>query len=118
MKNRDVPEQFSVKNAIYNGRGEEAWGTVGSAPDGGEGRLYFIIRSFVMSQIAGALFLIIVYFLGAVNFVQAIIIGIFQFVASLVLSRLFDVQIGKVIGKSLNLLNKYKKAKKLILKYF
>ena len=81
-------------------------------------RLYFIIRSWVMSEIGGGLFLASVMILGSVNFIQSLVISIIILVVYLVISRFFDLIIDKVVVKALNFLNKRNKVKGFILKYF
>jgi len=80
--------------------------------------LYFIVRSYIMGCIGGVLFPLIVFFLGKINWIQSIIIGTFVYIASLAISRAFDDQISLATEKVLKYLNKYKKVKKFILKYF
>ena len=81
-------------------------------------RLYFIIKSWVMSEIGGRLFLASVMILGSVNFIQSLVIGMIIFVGSLIISRFFDSVIDKVVVKTLNFLNKRNRVKGFILKYF
>jgi len=81
-------------------------------------KLYFIIRSWIMSQISAIIFLIIVWRLVTINFIQSIFIGIFIFISSLVISSLFESEINKGTKNILKYLNKHSKLKKFILKYF
>jgi len=81
-------------------------------------KLYFIIRSWIMSQISAIIFLIIVWRLVTINFVQSIFTGIFIFISALVISRLFESEINKGTKKILKYLNKHPKLKKFILNYF
>ncbi|TAL47146.1 hypothetical protein EPN87_03710 [archaeon] len=81
-------------------------------------RLYFIIRSFVMSQIGGDLYLAGVLILGTVNFIQALVLGTVTFIASLAISRFGDPIVNKIVEKILHYLDKRAKIKRLILKYF
>jgi len=83
-----------------------------------ENRLYFIIRSVILSSIAGGMFLATIWYLRTINFVQSIVIGTFAFTASLVISRLFDSQIEKLVRRILRFLNRHEKLKKVVLKYF
>jgi len=83
-----------------------------------ENKLYFIIRSWIMSQISAIIFLIIVWYLVTINFIQSIFIGIFIFTSSLLISRFFESEINKGTKKILKRLNKHPKLKKFILKYF
>jgi ABC-type transport system involved in cytochrome bd biosynthesis fused ATPase/permease subunit len=83
-----------------------------------EERLYFIVRSYIMGCISGIIFPAIVFVLGKINWIETIIIGTFVYIISLVISRVFDNQINIVTEKVLKYLNKYKKIKNFILKYF
>jgi len=83
-----------------------------------ENKLYFIIRSSIMSLVSAIIFLIIVWYLVTINFLQSIFIGIFVFLSALTISRLFESEINKRIKKILKRLNKRPKLKKFILKYF
>jgi len=83
-----------------------------------EERLYFIVRSYIMGCVGGVLFPLIVFFIGRINWIQTVIIGGFVYIASLAISRAFDNQINTVTEKVLKYLNKYKKIKNFILKYF
>lgn len=104
---RKIPEQFSVAKEAEAGRRNED-----------EGRLYFIIKSALMSLISALLFFVIIYFLGTVNFKQAVGISIVLFAASLALSRIFEKSIEEAVSKSLNILERNRKIKRFILKYF
>jgi hypothetical protein len=83
-----------------------------------EERLYFIVRSYIMGCISGIIFPAIVFVLGKINWIETIIIGTFVYIISLAISRAFDNQINTVTEKVLKYLNKYKKIKNFILKYF
>jgi len=71
-----------------------------------------------MGCVGGVLFPLIVFFIGRINWIQTVIIGGFVYIASLAISRAFDNQINTVTEKVLKYLNKYKKIKNFILKYF
>ena len=81
-------------------------------------RLYFIIRSWVMSEIGGGLFLVCVLILGSVDFIQSIVIGVANYFGSLIISGFFDSIINKVVVKILRLLNKRIRVKGFILNHF
>jgi hypothetical protein len=55
-------------------------------------RLYFIIRSYIMGLIAGAVTLLFIWYLGSINAITFYVFGIFTFALSLVITRLFDAQ--------------------------
>ena len=70
-----------------------------------------------MSLVSAIIFLIIVWYLVTINFIQTVFLGIFIFVLSLVISRLFELEINKGTNKILKYLNKHPRLKKLILNY-
>ena len=81
-------------------------------------RLYFIIRSFLMGLIgAGVTFLIVLY-LGSINVIESIIIGIFVFVFSLAVTRIFDTQITQVTKKIVELMASHRAIRDFIMKHF
>ena len=78
-------------------------------------RLYFIIRTSIMSLISALITLIVVLYLGTLNVTQAVLLGIILFIFALVASRLFDKQIIQTIKKIIHQLNKHKKLRNFIL---
>jgi len=58
-------------------------------------RLYFIIRSFIMGRLGSIIFFAVVLYLGTIDFYGVLFLDIFLFVFTLVITRLFDVQIVK-----------------------
>ena len=79
-------------------------------------RLYFVVRSMLMSLISALIYFLVVLYLGAINAVQAAFLGVFVFVAALVVSRLFDKQIVAASKKIISFLNKYKRVRTFVLK--
>jgi len=79
-------------------------------------RLYFVVRSVLMSLISALIYFIVVLYLGAINAVQAAFLGVFVFVAALVVSRLFDKQIVHASKKIISYLNKHNRIKTFVLK--
>ncbi len=79
-------------------------------------RLYFVIRSGMMSLIAALITFIVVLYLGTINVVQAVLLGIFIFIISLTVTRLLDKQIIKAIKKIIRYLTRHQKLEKFILK--
>lgn len=73
-------------------------------------RLYFVVRSAIMSLISALITFAIVGYLGSINVVEAVFLGIFLFAASLVASRLFDKQIVKLSKKIVSVLSRHKRA--------
>jgi ABC-type transport system involved in cytochrome bd biosynthesis fused ATPase/permease subunit len=81
-------------------------------------RLYFVVRSVLMSLISALIYFIVVLYLGAINAVQAALLGVFVFIAALVVSRLFDKQIVKASKKIISFLNKHRRLRTFVLKKF
>ena len=81
-------------------------------------RLYFIIRSFLMGLIGAAVTYLVVWYLGSINVFGSIIMGTFVFVFSLVVTRLFDVQITKVTKKIVELMAGHKNIRDFIMNHF
>jgi len=79
-------------------------------------RLYFVVRSAIMSLISAAITFTIVGYLGSIGVIEAVFLGIFLFVASLVVSRLFDKQIVQVSKKIISILSRHKRARAFVLK--
>jgi hypothetical protein len=78
-------------------------------------RLYFIIRSTIMSLISALITLIVVLYLGTINVTQAVLLGIIVFIIALITSRLLDKQIIQTTKKIIHQLNKHKKLRNFIL---
>jgi uncharacterized membrane protein len=83
-----------------------------------EQRLYFIIRSWLMGYVGAAILFITAFILGSISFIQTVLISTFAFFASLVISRLFDKQIERIVEKILKFLERNQKIKNLIVNHF
>ncbi len=79
-------------------------------------RLYFVVRSVLMSLISALIYFLVVWYLGAINAVQAAFLGVFVFIASLVASRLFDKQIVTASKKIIRFLKKHERLRTFVLK--
>ena len=79
-------------------------------------RLYFVVRSVLMSLISALIYFVVVLYFGTINAVQAAFLGIFVFIVALIVSRLFDKQIVTVSKKIISILNRYKKIRAFVLK--
>ena len=79
-------------------------------------RLYFVVRSVLMSLISALIYFLVVLYLGAIDAVQAAFLGVFVFVAALVVSRLFDKQIVHASKKIISYLNKHNRIRTFVLK--
>jgi uncharacterized membrane protein YagU involved in acid resistance len=79
-------------------------------------RLYFVVRSVLMSLISALIYFLVVLYFGTINAVQAAFLGVFVFIVALVVSRLFDKQIVTASKKIIRFLNKYTRISKFVLK--
>ena len=66
---------------------------------------------------AGVTFLIVLY-LGSINVIESIIIGIFVFVFSLAVTRIFDTQITQATKKIVELMTSHRAIRDFIMKHF
>ena len=81
-------------------------------------RLYFVLRSLFMGLISALITFSMILYLGTIDFVQAVFLGIFVFVFSLVFTRLFDQQIVSVSMKIISFLEKHNRLRSIVLKTF
>jgi len=81
-------------------------------------RLYFIIRSFLMGRLGGLILIAIVWYIGVIDVYGMIFWDIFLFVITLVITRLFDVQIVKATKKIVARLSHHRSTRDFIMKYF
>jgi ABC-type transport system involved in cytochrome bd biosynthesis fused ATPase/permease subunit len=79
-------------------------------------RLYFVVRSVLMSLISALIYFLVVLYLGAIDAVQAALLGVFVFIVALVVSRLFDKQIVTASKKIISFLNKHERIRTFVLK--
>ena len=79
-------------------------------------RLYFVVRSMLMSLIGAIIYFVVVLYFGTIDAVQAAFLGAFVFIVALIVSRLFDKQIVTVSKKITGFLNKYRKIRTFVLK--
>jgi hypothetical protein len=81
-------------------------------------RLYFIIRSGIMGLMSALVTGLIILFFGSINVVGGIFIGIFVFVFSLVITRIFDAQIVKATKKVVEVLANHRSAREFVMNHF
>jgi hypothetical protein len=81
-------------------------------------RLYFIIRSYIMGLIASGVTFIFILFLGTINAVTFYFFGIFTFALSLVITRLFDVQLTQVTKKIVEIMASHRTIRDFIMNHF
>lgn len=80
-------------------------------------RVFFIIKSWIMGNVGGSVFLTVVFFLGSVNLWQSIVLGGFMFVISLVVTRYFERPIDRTSFFINNKLKRFPAIRKIIHKY-
>jgi hypothetical protein len=81
-------------------------------------RLYFIVRSFLMGRLGSIIFFSVVLFLGTIDFYGALFIDMFLFVFTLVITRLFDVQIVKATKWIIARLANHRATRDFIMNHF
>jgi hypothetical protein len=81
-------------------------------------RLYFIIRSAIMGLIGAAFTFLLIWSLGTINATTGIILGMFVFVISLVITRLFDVQLTQATKKIVEIMAGHKTTRDFIMNHF
>jgi hypothetical protein len=81
-------------------------------------RLYFVIRSFIMGILSAALTFGFIFVFGSINLFLGIVLGVFSFVFSLVVSRLLDPQIVKATKKIVEFLSRHRALRNFVLNHF
>ena len=81
-------------------------------------RLYFIIRSYIMGLIASAVTFLFILSLGTINAITFYFFGIFTFALSLVITRLFDVQLTQVTKKIVEIMASHRTVRDFIMNHF
>ena len=81
-------------------------------------RLYFIIRSFMMGLLGAAVTFLFIWSLGTINATTGIIFGTFVFALSLVITRLFDVQLTQVTKKIVEIMAGHRAFRDFIMNHF
>ena len=81
-------------------------------------RLYFIIRSLLMGVIGAVITFLFVWYVGLIDAIGMFVLGMFVFVCSLVITRLFDVQITQATKKIIELLASHRNVRNFIMNHF
>jgi hypothetical protein len=81
-------------------------------------RLYFIVRSAIMGLVTASIPFVFIAVFGSIDFTLEIGLGVFSFVVSLAVSRLFDVQIVKITKMVLLFLGNHRGLRDFVLKHF
>jgi len=81
-------------------------------------RLYFIIRSLLMGVLGAVITFLFVWYVGLIDAIGMFVLGMFVFVSSLVITRLFDVQITQATKKIIELLASHRTVRNFIMNHF
>ena len=81
-------------------------------------RLYFIIRAALMAVISAIVTFIFILSLGTINAVTGIIFGVFVFGLSLLITRLFDLQLNQITKKIVEIMAGHRKVRDFIMNHF
>jgi len=81
-------------------------------------RLYFIIRSLLMGVLGAVTTFLFVLYVGLIDAIGMFVLGMFVFVFSLVITRLFDAQITKTTKKIIELLAGHRAVRNFIMNHF
>ena len=81
-------------------------------------RLYFIVRSFIMGLLSASVTFIVILDFGSIDARLQLVLGTLTFVFSLIVSRLFDVQIVKITKKIVAILGYHKNLRNFVLNHF
>jgi len=92
-------------------------GTDGMTSNADTIEMCFIVRSGVMIIINGLIFVITVFFLGSINALQVIALGILIYFVSIALSKILDTEIMWVTNLIIKILNKHEQFKNILLNF-
>ena len=81
-------------------------------------RLYFIIRAALMGLMSALVTFLFTMALGTITALTGIIFGIFVFGFSLVITRLFDLQLTQITKKIVEIMASHKTIRDLIMNHF
>ena len=81
-------------------------------------RLNFIVRSFLMGEVSAVVTFLFIWYVGSINAIGMAAFGIFVFVFSLVITRLFDKQITQATKKIVELMASHKAVRDFIMNHF
>jgi len=81
-------------------------------------RLYFIIRSALMSVLGAIVTIFYVSFFGQIGVVLAVFMGVLIFIIGLIVTRLFDTQIVKATKYIVRRLANHKKLREFVMNHF
>jgi hypothetical protein len=81
-------------------------------------RLYFVIRSIIMGLFSSIITFSFILYFGSINVTLGILLGLLSFTFSLVISRLFDLEIVKATKGVVAFLNGHKALRNFVLNHF
>jgi hypothetical protein len=81
-------------------------------------RLYFIIRASIIGLLSAAVTFLVILTLGSINAITGIVLGIFVFAFSLVITRFFDVQLTQATKKIVEIMASHKDIRDFIMNHF
>jgi hypothetical protein len=81
-------------------------------------KLYFIVRSMIMSILGALITFVIVWRLGTINLMEDFVLGISTYAVCLAFSRLFDESIVNISQRIILYLGSYTKVRDFIVKNF
>ena len=81
-------------------------------------RLYFIIRAALMAVISAVVTFLFILSLGTINAVTGIVFGVFVFGLSLLITRLFDLQLNQITKKIVEIMASHRTVRDLIMNNF
>ena len=81
-------------------------------------RLYFIIRSYIMGLIGSVVTFLFIWYVGSIDAVTGYLFGIFVFALSLVVTRLFDVQLTQATKKIVEIMASHRTVRDFIMNHF
>lgn len=80
-------------------------------------RLYFIVRSTIMSVVGALVTLGIIWYLGTINVVEGVFVSIISFITALLLSRALDHQINESTKSTVQMIEGHAKLKKFLIHF-
>jgi Flp pilus assembly protein TadB len=81
-------------------------------------RLYFVVRSMIMSILGAIIAFVIVWHLGTINVIGDFVLGICTYAGCLVVSRMFDERIVNVSRQIVLYLDEHARIRDFVLKNF
>ena len=81
-------------------------------------RLYFIIRAFIIGLIGSVFTFLFIWSVGSINATTGIVFGVFVFGLSLLVTRLFDVQLTQITKKIVEIMASHITVRDFIMNHF